>query len=53
MESIKKISKKEYVKEITEFKECKDLHYILMNVLNLILSRSYYYCIYEKFEAHI
>ena len=53
MESIKGITKKEYVREITEFKECKDLHYSLMNALSLILSRSYYYCFCEKFEGHI
>ena len=51
MESINRITKKEYVREITEFKECKDLHYFLMNVLSLILSRSYYYCFCEKFEG--
>ena len=40
------------MKEITEFKGVKDLHYFLMNVLNLILFKGHYYCFSEKFEKN-
>ena len=49
MDPMKKMSKKEFEKEITEFKNCKDLHYFLMNILNLILHNGYFYCFCEKF----
>ena len=45
-----KMSKEKFMKEITEFKGVEDLHYLLMNVLNLISFKGYYYCFCEKFE---
>ena len=47
-----KMSKEKCMKEITQFKGVKDLHYFLMNVLNLILFKGYYYCFCEKFEKN-
>lgn len=44
MASIKEMTKKEFEKKITEFKECKDLHCFLINLLNLILTQEYFYC---------
>lgn len=32
------------MKKVTNFKGVEDLHYFLINVLNLILFRDYYYC---------
>ena len=51
MASIKEMTKKEFEKKITEFKECKDLHCFLINLLNLILTQEYFYCFWEKFKG--
>ena len=48
-----KMSKEKFMKETTEFKEVEDLHYFLMNVLNLILFKGYCYCFREKFEKKL
>ena len=40
------------MKEITDFKGVQDLYYFLMNTLNLILFKGYYYCFCKKFEKN-
>ena len=50
MES-KKITKEEFTKEISNFKEIKNLHYFLLNVSNLIWCNGYLYCFCDKFDA--
>ena len=47
---ISKRSKENFMTETTQFKEVEDLHYFLMNVLNLILFKDYFSCFCEKFE---
>ena len=47
------MSKEKFMKEITDFKKVKGLHYFLMNVLNLILFKGYYYCFCEKIEKEL
>ena len=47
-----KTSKEKFMKETTEFKGFEDLHYFLVNVLNLILFKGYCYCFREKFEKN-
>ena len=47
-----KMSKEKFMKETTEFKEVEDLHYFLMNVLNLILFKDYFSCFCEKLEKN-
>lgn len=45
------MTREEFKKEIGNFKEIKNLHYCLLNVLNLIWYNGYYYCFCEKFEG--
>ena len=49
---ISKRSKENFVTGITQFKGVEDLHYFLMNVLNLILFKDYFTCFCEKFEKN-
>lgn len=46
-----KMSKK-IMKEITDFKGVQDLYYFLMNTLNLVLFKGYYYCFCKRFEKN-
>ena len=45
-----KMSKESFMKEITGLKKVEELHYLLINSLNFILHKGYYYCYCEKFE---
>ena len=42
------LTKKEYLEKINGVEILKDLHFFLLNVLNLIISRTYYYCYCKK-----
>ena len=47
MES-KNMTKKDFKKEIYKCNNAKELHYLLLNILILILHNGYYYCYCDK-----
>ena len=46
-----KMAEEEFKKQITGFKTPAEIHFFLLNVLNLILHNGWYYCFSEKFNG--
>ena len=47
-----KMKKQDLTKKNSGFQRSKDLRYFLLEVINLILSRGYFYCFCEEFKGH-